>query len=226
MGSENESQEVSFLSRIIHNVLVVLGAFVFTTVFFFVLPLIQAIADGPVADTVIREIESGKLPPPPPTVEEEPEPEPEEEEKPPELIEDIQPLDLAQLELALGPQAMGSGILSGDFGLNLKTVAAQTKDVDALFSLADLDQKPRPLYQPAPTMTGKIRKNAPGTVYVLFVVDPRGRVQDAKIQRSTNPVFNRSALIAVKKWKFEPGKRKGKAVRFRMRVPITFPKGL
>jgi protein TonB len=30
-------------------------------------------------------------------------------------------------------------------------------------------------------------------------------------------------MKAVKQWKFEPGKRKGQAVRFRMRVPITFP---
>ena len=35
----------------------------------------------------------------------------------------------------------------------------------------------------------------------------------------------RPALAAVKKWKFEPGKKGGEPVRFRMRVPITFPKG-
>ena len=33
-----------------------------------------------------------------------------------------------------------------------------------------------------------------------------------------------TALKAVKQWKFEPGKRKGKPVQFRMRVPITFQK--
>jgi protein TonB len=38
-------------------------------------------------------------------------------------------------------------------------------------------------------------------------------------------VFEAPALKAVKQWKFEPGKKNGKAVRFRMRVPITFPKG-
>ena len=45
------------------------------------------------------------------------------------------------------------------------------------------------------------------------------------VQRSSDPVFERPALAAVKQWRFEPGKRKGQAVRFRMRVPITFPQG-
>jgi len=32
-------------------------------------------------------------------------------------------------------------------------------------------------------------------------------------------------MLAVKRWKFEPGKRGGKPVRFRMLAPITFPEG-
>jgi len=42
------------------------------------------------------------------------------------------------------------------------------------------------------------------------------------VQQSPDPVFDRAALDAIKKWKFEPGKRNGKPVRFRMRQPITF----
>jgi len=45
------------------------------------------------------------------------------------------------------------------------------------------------------------------------------------VQNSTDPIFEGPALAAIKQWKFEPGKRKGEPVRFRMRVPITFPKG-
>jgi periplasmic protein TonB len=96
---------------------------------------------------------------------------------------------------------------------------------DALFSLADLDQKPRAVYQPSPVVSAEARKKAPGTVYVLFIVDERGKVESPLIQKSSDPVFDQPALSAVKNWKFEPGKRNGKAVRFRMRVPITFPQG-
>jgi protein TonB len=45
------------------------------------------------------------------------------------------------------------------------------------------------------------------------------------VQSSSDPVFEAPSLAAVKQWKFEPGKRNGKPVRFRMRVPITFPEG-
>lgn len=216
---------LSLFRRLLHVTCVIVGALAFTAGLFFILPMIQAIASGPVADTQLTTIDTTKLPPPPPMIEEEPEPEPEEEEKPPELIEDVQPLDLSQLELALDPGTMGSGVLAGDFGLKLNTVTTSTNVVDDLFSMAELDQKPRPIYQPGPTTNARFRKKGPATVYVLFVVDQRGRVEDAKIQKTTNPIFNRSAIGAVKKWKFEPGTRNGKAVRFRMRVPITFPKG-
>ncbi len=49
-----------------------------------------------------------------------------------------------------------------------------------------------------------------------------------ELQKEDIPVIiqaDSAALTAVKQWKFEPGKRNGKAVRFRMRVPISFPKG-
>jgi len=97
--------------------------------------------------------------------------------------------------------------------------------VDAIFSIADLDQKPRVVYQPGPILTREMRQKAPGTVYILSLVDERGSVVEPRVQQSSDPVFEKPALGAVKQWKFEPGKRGGKAVRFRMRVPITFPKG-
>jgi protein TonB len=71
-------------------------------------------------------------------------------------------------------------------------------------------------------MTPAIRRKAPGTVYIVFLVDEEGRVQNPVVQQSPDPVFDRAALDAIKKWKFEPGKRNGKPVRFRMRQPITF----
>jgi protein TonB len=59
---------------------------------------------------------------------------------------------------------------------------------------------------------------------VLFVVDEHGKVENMTVQSSSDKSFEGAALSAVKQWKFEPGRRNGQAVRFRMRVPITFPK--
>jgi protein TonB len=200
----------------------VAGAGVMTLSCFLVLPLIQAINEPPTTDLVLQSIDTAELPPPPPPIEEPDEPEPEPEEQPPELAEEAPPLDLSQLELALNP-GMSDGWLGGDFAVKLEGVGSSKEDVDALFSLADLDQKPRVVYQPSPVVDAKARKKAPGTVYVLFIVDQRGRVEEPLVQKSTDPVFERAALNAVKQWRFEPGKRGGQPVRFRMRVPITFP---
>jgi len=207
-----------------HVVLVLCGAALFTFVFFMVLPLIQEITQPPSADLLVRGADTADLPPPPEVPEqEEPEEEPEPEEPEPELAEESQPLDLAQLELALNPGGFGDGFGGGDFSLKIASAVGAAAAVEDLFSADELDQKPRAIYQPGPTLDDNVRKHTPGKVYVIFVVDPNGRVENPLVQKSTDPVLDRPALSAVKQWKFEPGRRKGQAVRFRMRVPITFP---
>ena len=214
----------SVTGNVVHWLLVLAGASTLTLAFFLVLPFIQAISKPPDTDLVLASVDTASLPPPPPPPEEELEEEEEPEEEPPELEESAEPLDLSELELALDP-GFGDGWASGDFAIKLDTVVSGDEGVDALFSLAELDQQPRVVYQPAPVLDAKLRKRAPGTVYVLFIVDQQGRVQSPLVQKSTDPIFEKPALGAVKQWKFEPGKRNGQAVRFRMRVPITFPEG-
>lgn len=214
------------IRQIRHHLWVVSGAVGLTLVFFLVLPLMQTISKPPETDLVVQNVDTVNVPPPPPPPEEKPEKEREPEEPPPELIEETLPLDLSQLEMALNP-GFNEGWMGGDFAVKLNTVGAGADgdNLDALFSMADLDQKPRVVYQPGPTLNKQVRKKAPGTVSILFIVDQNGRVEKPMVQSSSDPVFEGPALAAVKQWKFEPGKRKGKAVRFRMRVPISFPKG-
>jgi protein TonB len=217
-------KEISFASRLRHQALVIAGAFGLTFLFFLVLPLMQSISQPPTDDLLLVDVDTAFVPPPPPPPEEEKKEEEKQEEKPPELTEEAPPLDLSQLELALNP-GFSEGWMGGDFTVKLNTFDSGGEDLDALFSLADLDQKPRVIYQPGPVLNAQVRKKAPGTVYILFIVNKDGRVENPIIQQSSDPVFEQPALAAVKQWKFEPGKRNGEAVRFRMRVPISFPKG-
>ncbi len=212
------------LRRFFRRIVVISGALTMTLAVFLVLPLIQAISKPPRAVVSLQTLDTTSLPPPPPPPqqEEEPEPEEEEEQAKPELIEDAPPLDLAQLELALNP-GFSDGWLGGDFAVKLTNVATSDEEVDALFSLSDLDQKPRLIHPVDPVPSAAARKKAPGTVRIVFVVDESGKVVDPRIQDSTDPVFERPALAAVRQWRFEPGKKNGKPVKFRMRVPITFP---
>jgi protein TonB len=221
---ESKRNTFWFLRELLHKVIVLVGAAAMMLVFFLVLPLMQTLNRPLTNDLTLQTVDTAKLEAPPPPPEEEKEPEPEPEEAPPELAEEAPPLDLAQLELALNP-GFGDGWTAGDFVVKLNTGGSDDGGVDALFSLADLDQKPRVLYQPGPLLNRDIRRKAPGTVHIIFIVDQQGRVENPAIQASSDPIFEKAALAAVKQWKFEPGKRNGQPVRFRMRVPITFPQG-
>lgn len=200
------------------------GAFAMMIGCFLLLPVLQAISATAPKDLELRSADTVALPPPPPPIEEEKQEEkPPEDAKPPEMNEAAPPLDLAQLELALNP-GTGGGDLAGDFAIKIQGLAAAGggKDGDDLFSAADLDQKPRVLFQQQPALNAQLRKKMPATVNVVFVVDESGRVDDPKVQTSSDPAFESVALAAIKQWKFEPGKRAGRPVRFRMRQPMTF----
>lgn len=218
--------------RMVHGVLhwtiVLLVALGLTLAMFLVLPVMETIGKPPTNDLELTSVDTADVPPPPAPPEPEAPPPPKPEEEPPELQEPAQPLDLAQLELALNPSLAGDWT-GGDFAaVKLSTMAAAAADGgagggDALFSLADLDQKPRALHQPSPTISPELRRRAPGSVHILFLVGTDGRVENPVVQKSSDPIFEAAALAAVKQWKFEPGRRNGQPVRFRMRVPITFP---
>jgi len=226
---DRKHEKVSLVSKGFHFIRVVGAALVLALAFFMVLPLIQEISKPPDTDTIVQEFDTGELEPPPPTPEEEPEKEPEPEEDTPELAEDSQRLDLSQLELALDPGG-GDGVGAIASAVKIKlTGAAAGGGSDALYALSDLDQRPRVVYQPGPRVNAKVRKQTKrgkGKVFVIFVVGKQGRVENAAVQSSNHSVFEQPALAAVRKWKFEPGKRGGESVRFRMRVPIVFPQGL
>ena len=210
------------LRSLVHHSLVLLGAAGMTFAFFMVLPLLQAIGKQKEDRYAVREVEAFEEEAPEDIVEEEPEEE-EPEEEPPELEQEAQPLDLAQLDLML-EGGFGGGWGSTGFEFKLGAVGPVAKG-QSVFSSAELDQPPRAINRVAPRMDSKMRRKAPGKVVLIFEVDERGRVSDPRVYDRTDEGFVNAAIEAVKKWKYEPGKRKGEPVRFRMRQSIVFPKG-
>jgi protein TonB len=224
-----KSETFSIFQEIRYYIWVFLGAIVLTLAFFIILPLMQTISKPPALDLFVTDVDLGNVEPPPPSPQvEEQEQEPESKEKPPELAEsDAAPLDLDQLEIALSP-GFSQGLMgSGDFTLNLTKIMSTSsdEDINAIFSLSELDQKPRIINQPSPILNPKLLSKTPANVKIIFIVNEQGHVIEPRIRSSSDPVFEKPALDAVKRWIFEPGKKNGKAVRFRMLVPITFPKG-
>ncbi len=92
-----------------------------------------------------------------------------------------------------------------------------------LAGVRDLDNPPRARLQTAPQYPFEARNSGrEGTVTVEFTVDENGLVTDPHVVSSSDRVFEEPTLRAVSKWRFEPGRRGGRVVRFRMALPVVF----
>ncbi|MEZ4700877.1 MAG: energy transducer TonB [Rhodothermales bacterium] len=61
-----------------------------------------------------------------------------------------------------------------------------------------------------------------GKVFVQFVVDEHGRVENPVVVRGIGGGCDEAAVAAVRAAQFEPGRQKGEAVRVKMSIPIAF----
>ncbi|GAB5534252.1 MAG: hypothetical protein Rubg2KO_05010 [Rubricoccaceae bacterium] len=61
-----------------------------------------------------------------------------------------------------------------------------------------------------------------GRVFITFIVDKEGRVQDPRIARSADPMLDEAALQAVRASEFIPGRQRGQAVKVRYSLPVNF----
>ncbi len=92
-----------------------------------------------------------------------------------------------------------------------------------VFDISMLDQIPVPRFQARPQYPFEMRRaGIAGEVVVDFIVDTSGDVQNAYAIRSSQREFEASAIQAVSKWKFKPGRKGGRDVPTHMQVPIVF----
>ncbi len=66
------------------------------------------------------------------------------------------------------------------------------------------------------------KANVEGRVIVQFVVDEQGNVVNPVVVRELGAGCDEEALKAVSQAKFKPGKQRGKPVKVKMSLPITF----
>jgi protein TonB len=86
-----------------------------------------------------------------------------------------------------------------------------------------LDNSPRTHLQIAPTYPAEARRrDLTGEVVIEFVVDETGAVLAPRIVSSSDRIFEEPTLRALTRWRFEPGRRDGRIVRFRMMLPVKF----
>jgi protein TonB len=142
----------------------------------------------------------------------------------------LEAVSLGAIEAALGGQSAGGdfadalAFTSGGRIGGMGSAAALDSRLEDAFSLGEIDQKPRVVFQSMPLFPASMRgKKIEGVVTVRFVVDAAGGVTDPAVERSTHPAFERPALDAVRQWKFEPAVKGGQRVPCKMKIPIRFP---
>ena len=92
-----------------------------------------------------------------------------------------------------------------------------------IFDISKLDQQPVARFQARPQYPFEMRRaGISGEVLVDFIVDTNGDVRNAFSAHSSQREFEPSAIKAVSKWKFKPGRKNGHAVYTHMQVPIVF----
>jgi protein TonB len=105
-------------------------------------------------------------------------------------------------------------------------VVAQSTPIPSgpqLFQPLDLDEQPKPTKQPRPVYPFDMKnKGISGRVLIEFIVDSNGMVQNAHALSSTQRTFENSAVFAVSKWQFKPGRKGGVVVNTLKQVPIIF----
>jgi periplasmic protein TonB len=204
----------SLVMAISFSVVVTAGLFAF-------LPFAHQIAK-PQRSLELRKTSAADLPPPvedqappPPTVEEQ---KPPEAPTDPQLTEAPQQIPLsANLEIASGS---GGGMIGyGD----VRALTAAQPIQDETFDVSDLEKKPEPITQIPPAYPAELRKaKIEGMVTLVFVLSEDGRVEDARVENSSRPEFEKPALDAIRKWRFRPGEKDGQPVRTYIRIPMRF----
>jgi len=122
------------------------------------------------------------------------------------------------LDLALGGDV-------GDFDLAFPVVDDPAEAIETTtFSLADLDEPPRPLVRLRPLYPPHARmRRLQGYVEIEFTVFADGKAGDVKVLASEpGDTFVSAAVRAAKRWRFQPGTREGKAVAVRVRQKVRF----
>ena len=63
---------------------------------------------------------------------------------------------------------------------------------------------------------------ASGTTLLTLEISTEGKAENIVVKRSLEPVFDQSAIDAVKTWTFSPATKDGKPVRVHATIEVTF----
>jgi TonB family protein len=94
---------------------------------------------------------------------------------------------------------------------------------DFIYEVYELDTFPIPLVQVKPTYPENLKiARIQSKVVVVVSIDKDGDVFDVEVEKAEYPEFAESVVSAVMMWKFVPGRKDGRRVNQRVRLPVSF----
>ncbi|MGB7309713.1 MAG: energy transducer TonB, partial [Candidatus Acidiferrales bacterium] len=144
------------------------------------------------------------------------------------------PANVAGLNPSLPPEAIFGGKEVYTLHIDLPNLTSETGSW--ILNYSQLDEDPRPPYRPkgqlsAPQPISKadpeypedtIKEHIDGEVVLYAIIRKDGTVDSIQLMRSLDPRLDKSAVAALSRWKFLPGRRAGVPVDIEAVVHIPF----
>jgi|GEM_PF-1762909 len=103
------------------------------------------------------------------------------------------------------------------------TAPAAPVTAQQIYRLEDGVTAPRPIYRVEPAYTPQARAaHVQGQSVLAVIISPEGRVTDVRVMKSLDQGLDQKAVEAVRAWKFEPGRKDGKAVPVAATIETNF----
>ncbi len=104
-----------------------------------------------------------------------------------------------------------------------KSTTAQQASVEGVYRVGDGIVAPVPVKRPEPVYSSEARvQHVEGTVVLSVVIGGDGSIGNVRILRSLGFGLDNEAMEAVRRWKFEPGKKQGEPVAVLATVEVNF----
>jgi protein TonB len=126
------------------------------------------------------------------------------------------------VNLELDVEAISAG-LGAEFGSAGGGGGDGTRRGALAFNAGLSDRDPLPLVRVEPQYPPQAaRRGLEGWVHVRFTITTAGSIKDAVVVKSSHGVFERPALQAVAKWKYQPQTKDGKPVEAQSETVLRF----
>ena len=115
---------------------------------------------------------------------------------------------------------LAAAITWSSFG---RILSAQTKDDDPVYEPGKDVKPPKLIHYVEPDFSPSSKEAyVEGTVKISTVVTTEGKSANSRVVSGLNAEEDRTALEALKQWRFSPGTKEDKPVKVRITVEIDF----